>query len=1031
MRVLEYSGLDAARVAEPYRRVTEALSRGDFRAADAKKLTNLLHGKFYRAKLGHADRLLFSLIRHGEETCVLALEVIEHHAYEKSRFLRGAAVDESKIVDLSASEAHAGTRPVRYLHPDRSAVHFLDKPLSFDDAQEAIYRLAPPLIVVGGAGSGKTALALEKLKHVDGEALYVTHSAYLARSARDLYYAEGFERENQDVLFLSYRDLLESVRVPQGREATWRDFSGWFMRLTQGQAFRGIDAHQAFEEIRGVIAAAPQGILSRGQYLGLGVRQSIFSAEERGRLYELFEKYRGWLAESRLYDLNIIAHEWRRLASPRFDFIVVDEVQDLTTAQLSVALAMLKAPGGFLLCGDSNQIVHPNFFAWNQIKTLFWRDREIAERQQLRVLAANYRNASEVTRIANTLLTVKQRRFGSIDRESNFLVRAVGEERGEAVLLPETPAALRELDARTRQSARLAVLVMRDEDKIEARKHFTTPLLFSVHEAKGLEYDNIVLFRFVSDHRREFSALIEGVSREGLAESGRQEVGQAASGHETLEYRRARDKTDKSLEIYKFFVNSLYVAITRAVRNVYLIESDTEHPLFGLLGLAVAGEARLEASRSSIEEWQKEARKLELQGKEEQAEAIRRTILHRETPPWPVVDEAAARELLVKVFRERVPGDKAKRRLHEYACWHDSPQLAEWLALEAGLGIADSRGALRFDEQRAAIWRKYASAWASSRTKDVLRQCDQYGVEHRTPANQTPLMAAASGGNVTLVEALLDRGADREATDHYGCNALHWALREAFRDAKFARGPLVALYDLLAPSMLDVMVGERLVRIDKHISEYLLFQTMWALFQSRFTHHRARGGFDTAGILEAWQHLPPQVLRPERNRRQYLSGLLSRNEVDREYAWNRALFKRLRQGWYQLNPALSVRVRRGAEEFWRPLIALLNLPLVNEFTPDFNRLWIAYLATLSSLPSPTVPIAGERLFAQEQATRRERERLDAERRPHVERRAGVDLPQQPAEPKWGTPEARQRELERLLRRIEESKHGKTDGPENG
>ena len=61
-----------------------------------------------------------------------------------------------------------------------------------------MYRLPPPLIVVGGAGSGKTALTLEKLKHADGEVLYVTHSAYLAQNARDLYYASGFERDGQE-----------------------------------------------------------------------------------------------------------------------------------------------------------------------------------------------------------------------------------------------------------------------------------------------------------------------------------------------------------------------------------------------------------------------------------------------------------------------------------------------------------------------------------------------------------------------------------------------------------------------------------------------------------------------------------------------------------------------------------------------------------------------------------------------------------------------------------------------------------------
>jgi hypothetical protein len=52
--------------------------------------------------------------------------------------------------------------------------------------------------------------------------------------------------------------------------------------------------------------------------------------------------------------------------------------------------------------------------------------------------------------------------------------------------------------------------------------------------------------------------------------------------------------------------------------------------------------------------------------------------------------------------------------------------------------------------------------------------------------NQTPLMAAAITGNVPLVEALLERGADSGQTDDYGCNALHWAMAEAFHDGKYA-----------------------------------------------------------------------------------------------------------------------------------------------------------------------------------------------------------------------------------------------------
>ena len=314
------------------------------------------------------------------------------------------------------------------------------------------------------------------------------------------------------------------------------------------------------------------------------MRQSIFPAEQRDPLYDLFEKYRAWLAEAKLYDLNLVAQEWQALAAPRYDFVVIDEVQDITTVQLALVLKTLKKPGHFLLCGDSNQIVHPNFFSWSRVKTLFWRDPELAERQELRVLAANFRNGLEATRVANQLLKIKHRRFGSIDRESNFLVQAVGGEAGQVALLPDKDAVKRELDQKIRQSTQFAVLVMRDEDKAEARRHFATPLLFSIHEAKGLEYENIVLYRFVSDHRGEFAEIVDGVAKGDLAA-------------ETLDYRRAKDKTDKSLEVYKFFVNALYVALTRAIRNIYLIESDTAHPLFGLLDLT-AGQTKVEARQS-------------------------------------------------------------------------------------------------------------------------------------------------------------------------------------------------------------------------------------------------------------------------------------------------------------------------------------------------------------------------------------------------------------------------------------------------
>jgi hypothetical protein len=253
----------------------------------------------------------------------------------------------------------------------------------------------------------------------------------------------------------------------------------------------------------------------------------------------------------------------------------------------------------------------------------------------------------------------------------------------------------------------------------------------------------------------------------------------------------------------------------------------------------------------------------------------------------------------------------------------------------------------------------------------------------------------------------------------------------------------VALYELLAPSGIDLRSADRLVRIDRHLSEYLLVQTLWALFKSRFTMARRRGAFDTAAILEAWQHLPPQVLRQERNRRQHLSSLLSRNEVDRDYAWNRRLFLRVAQGWYQLDPALAIRRREGERESWVPVLDALNLRLVAEGSEVWQHERIDSLLALTGQPPMVTPIGGvnarreaaELLQKVERANREAEERLlaNAQKREAAARlrqarqvAAGVvdtgnegAAPPPPLgeRPPWGSAAAKRWEIARIRREI--------------
>ena len=217
------------------------------------------------------------------------------------------------------------------------------------------------------------------------------------------------------------------------------------------------------------------------------------------------------------------------------------------------------------------------------------------------------------------------------------------------------------------------------------------------------------------------------------------------------------------------------------------------------------------------------------------------------------------------------------------------------------------------------------------------------------------------------------------------------------------------------------------MRIDRHLSEYLLFQTLWVLFKTRFNyqHRQPHAAFETQAILQAWQHLPPNVLRPERNKRQHLSGVLARNEVDRDYAYNRALFQRVAQGWYQFNPKLSVRRKVAGTESWVPLFQALNLPFINEFA--LQEVWpmVDRYLMLAGLPERTIPIAAERALDRQQTLEASRAREARERQDALAlqiqkvRETQRQLAEKPAP--WGSVEAKRQEIERVRREIEARK----------
>lgn len=914
MQVLLYNELNP-KVIPGLAKLIKFLENDDFHSADVKKVGDNL----YRAKLNRNDRIILSIYQHLGKPYALILEYIKNHAYEKSRFLnQNASFDEDKIPTIKRSDELKAEALV-YVNPSHKSFNLLDKIVSFDDSQQSVYALQPPLVIIGSAGSGKTALTLEKMKHAVGDVLYLTQSAYLVKNSRDLYYAHNYDNEDQQVDFLSFQEFLESIHVPEGKPVTFQRFQQWFSRHKKGKQLN--DAHKLFEEFRGVITgpATDKSWLSREDYLALGIKETIFLQAEREAVYSIFEKYLSFLQDNKLYDSNIVSHQYLDKQQARYDFVIVDEVQDLTNIQLYLIIKSLHHVHDFILCGDSNQIVHPNFFSWSKVKSLFYKQEDLGAAENLiRILNTNYRNSPQVTEIANKILKIKNNRFGSIDKESHYLVESNGHTQGEVVFLQDNDHIKQELDKKTKASTRFAIIVMTPEQKPMAQQHFSTPLVFTIQEAKGLEYENIIIYNFLSQEEQRYREISKGVTPEDLEKD--------------IKFSRAKDKTDKSLEVYKFYINSLYVALTRAIKNLYWIESAPKQQLLGLIGLDNA-QATLEIadSNSSLDDWRQEAHKLELQGKQEQAERIREEILKQKTPNWTVISGDSLAALKEKAFEQ--DNKKAKLELFEYALVYEDRKLLNALIR------ADFKPAKNPDKGLQLLQQKHYATYSFKKPDAVIKQVNHYGPDFRNVFNQTPLMVAAWTGNVEVIKALFEQGADTEKIDENGFTALQIALSQATGDENYARKKLAETYLPLEPTSISIQVDGRLIKLDKHQMEFFMLNMMIALFYRALPEKviNMAGAFSSQDFVDAVAHMPNSVLLERRKKRAYLSSILSKNEFTKDDKNNRKLFFRIKHGHYLFNPNLALKV--GEE--WVNIYDLLSLDKLAVQHKKREKWWVS------------------------------------------------------------------------------------------
>ena len=339
-----------------------------------------------------------------------------------------APVRADEPVDVADFET-ALTRPATLVTTDDAALHAV---LAGDFARWQVF-LHPlqrkiversyrgPARVSGGPGTGKTIVALHRVKHLvdrlppgDGkDVLFTTFNKSLAADLRSrLLELAGREiLERVDVVNI---DALASKVVTEaepGARRHWMDDSRavdlWRdMLLELGEEHW--DARFLHDEWSQVVLG--QALSSREEYFRArrAGRGRTLNRGQRAAVWQLIEQFTKRLTERNLWTFRQVAAraaliEKERAPSEgyRYRHVVIDEAQDLSPAHWMLLRAMVApGPDDMFLAGDTHQRIYDSYVSLGSLG--------IAIRGRSTRLTLSYRSTHEILTVAEGLLGSEQ-----------------------------------------------------------------------------------------------------------------------------------------------------------------------------------------------------------------------------------------------------------------------------------------------------------------------------------------------------------------------------------------------------------------------------------------------------------------------------------------------------------------------------------------------------------------------------------------------------------------------------------------------
>ncbi|KAH7446733.1 hypothetical protein KP509_01G071000 [Ceratopteris richardii] len=367
----------------------------------------------------------------------------------------------------------------------------------------------------------------------------------------------------------------------------------YWPKMARRVSRKDVHAVLVWAEIMSVIKGSEEaiqhkeGYLSRNHYLNSSQRSFPTFVYNREEIYDMFMRYEYLKAKYYhhvdlmdevylIYSLLIRTKAYEKITIHQ---VYCDEVQDLTVSQIKLLQIVCPNPDGFFLAGDTARtIARGASFSFAQVKAMLFRANkgllrnncaQQATKHQLAPeslqLTINYRSHHGILQLASSVVDLIHAYFkGSVDKlrpDSSVLngPLPIFLEGYKHESLSLGSCGDHDLEEEILEfGAEQVVLVRTQQAKQSVQKNLSAGLVMTIYEAKGLEFNDVLLYNFFTDSPAEskYWCLI--------------------SPH----YQGQEGKTP-SVQLEKHSIlcselKHLYTAITRARKQLWIFDSDVE-----------------------------------------------------------------------------------------------------------------------------------------------------------------------------------------------------------------------------------------------------------------------------------------------------------------------------------------------------------------------------------------------------------------------------------------------------------------------